>query len=1307
MDALEVTLFGGFRLRRGSQAVPPMPSRAARSLFAYLAMDRRVQHPRERLAALFWPDLPDNRARRRLSHTLWQVQDAFNELDLPVSYLDVSATAIAFRADVPCTVDVEEFESGLDRARERRSAKRNRVRDLTDLEATVGLYRGEFLAGHNEDWVAHEQHRLHQRYVEALGWLVGLAKMHGAHDDALVYARRLTNEDPLREDGHREVMRLSVLLGRTTDAIRQYERCREVLADELDAAPSSETTQLYERLLRRTRRTAAADTNPVLPSETASVSASPPVSSADRTGGLTTNLPADRGPLVGRDRERDRVVAVLDRALTGRGGAALVEGEAGIGVSRLLEEATDDAHWRDFAIASISCSRPGRAIAYRVIQDLLDEVLSPLRIEHLRQRIAPVWLAEAAVLAPALAPAGHAWVAPDALRSAENADRMREALSQVLCGLAATEPLAMVIDDVHWADIESLAVLESVASHVADNQIALVLGYRGEEARTEPDIWEAMRSIDRVARPERVKLAPLDAFSSGEVIRMLVSGNYLDTQVLNRLHEETGGNPLFLVETVRALADEDLLGALGDRAGEDQATLPLPTSIRALVLQRLERLAAEPRAVLDVAAVADGPLDLETLAGASDLPREVVLVAADQLVRRRLLRQNTTTFAFQHEQVRRAAVETLTETARKSLHGRLAETLETTHPDAVEALAHHYLHADRRGRATRYLIQAGRHAAAIHAYASAERHYRQAVEGRAPTTIAKQFALLTEYETVLDVLGERTRQREVLAELRVLADGDGVRQAEVARREALLLGQLGDLAGAVAAGERALSVADQLDDKHLLGLSLVAYASVLGWAGRRVEAAEVLQRAVAVADGPDRIAGGGGPTAGAADVSAQAQVQLGSVLRELQRYDEATRVLRDVLQARDAVPREEAMALGVLGTIEMETGNSAEAVQLYTQAMERSVTLGFRRGEGVNLVNRAVAHSVLSDLGSALADFEAAAQCFAALRDSRGEAMVRVNLAFVHHSVLGDDVTAGEQARQAMHFFEEIEDQLQVAQCLDTLAAIAQRGGDYAQATAHVEAGMQRLGGDDAGWVRPQLLRRRAEIALAVGQPDAALSAVDDALLGADQAHLRDLLPVLYGMRGEVLLALGEVDEAVTVTAQGRDGLHPGVDRSYLVLAQHALALEASGDHIMAVEVAREAMSQLTEVLASVDEHTRSRALELAEHRRIGAIVDRLAPELVSVTVAAAGAPTGRPLTEDERVEVVVARPVLDRSKDPVASRRNAARSVIDDITRQGGEPTVDDLAAVLQVSIATIRRDLGALRDQGIDIHTRGRRTG
>src|SRR5690606_22303429 len=104
----------------------------------------------------------------------------------------------------------------------------------------------------------------------------------------------------------------------------------------------------------------------------------------------------------GRDRERDAAITILERALAGRGGALLVEGDAGVGTSRLLEEIADDAGWRAFSTIQVSCPSPERTVPYGAVRDLLDLALTPIRLEQLRPRVATVWLATATTLLPAL-----------------------------------------------------------------------------------------------------------------------------------------------------------------------------------------------------------------------------------------------------------------------------------------------------------------------------------------------------------------------------------------------------------------------------------------------------------------------------------------------------------------------------------------------------------------------------------------------------------------------------------------------------------------------------------------------------------------------------------------------------------------------------------------------------------------------------------------------------------------------------------------------------------------------------------------
>ena len=824
MEPLEVRLFGGFTLRRREEVVAPIPSRIGRSLFAYLALNLGTAVPRERLVAEFWPERSESRGRRRLSHSLWQLQDALSELPGGASYLEVGTDTLAIAPAAPVTVDVVEFERRLDELRHLRAEDEVRARDLVRLEGVVELYRGDLLPGHDEPWVQVEQERLGQRYLEALSRLVSMAGSLGASEDALLYARRLTHQDPLREDGHREVMRLSMLLGRPGDALRQYERCRAVLAEELGTDPSRPTRELFERILRQGHD--------------------------DGVDPVPASFPA-RPPMVGRHTERAAALAVVDAALGGRGGVVLVEGDAGSGKSRLLEELVGDAGWRGFVAATGRCRGVQEAGPFASIRELIEGTITPLRLEQLRNAVAPVWLAVAARLIPALAPA----VRDDATSRGElaggaGAQRMRDAMVRILLALSRADPLLLVVDDAQWVDADSLAVLAKVGDELRGHQAVLAFGYRGEDARARPELWQVLQDLDRELRPARLVLGPLDTSSIGELARVVTGRHRVDPAAAARLRRETGGNPLFVLTTLRELADRDQLAALAEGAAE----LPLPSSVRELVSTQLDRLKPEPREVLDVVAVVGDHTDLDTLEAVTELPRGAVVSAVDALLRRGLLREVGDAYGVHHDQIRRACLDDLDDASARELHRTVGEVLASRRPDEPERIAHHLVVAGDGRRAVDHLVAAGRRAASLHAYASAEGFLQRAAEEqrRGPFRADDRFELLTELGAVLYDRGEPRAALEAADRAAEIADslGDQLALALVRLNSAVIRYQtLGHDEVARRDLSRALEFFEHAGELRFAGSCHESLAGIALRHGRLDEAAHHLDAADALTDG--------------------------------------------------------------------------------------------------------------------------------------------------------------------------------------------------------------------------------------------------------------------------------------------------------------------------------------------------------------------------------------------------------------------------------------------------------------------------
>ncbi len=1281
MEPLRIQLFGGFVLEHGSRALPPIPSLAGRSLLAFLALNRDRPHARGRLAGMFWPDLTESRARRRLSHALWQIQDALGEISSQ-PYVLATTDTLAFNDAAPYLLDTEEFQGHLARLGMTGGAPDPNVDELSELRRAVDLYRGDFMAGFYDEWVALPQQQFREMYLAALDRVVQVAKSRGNHEEALAYARRLTHHDPLREPAHREVIRLCFLLGRTGEALGQYERCRSVLAEELGTEPSPETEELYQKIIRHRR-------SGIRPA----VGSSRPLTFDERTD----------APFVGREAERRSLVDGMERALSGRGGVILVEGEPGIGKSRLVSEASDDAEWRGFDILWGTCLE-GSSRPYGPLVEALDSGLTQLRAEQLAQQLDGVWLREVCRLVPRVARWFPDLPVTGSLPSGEARRRIQEALARAFVALGKATPHILVLDDLQWADDETLQVMERLGPHLESTRLVVLLLYRSEEARGDPRVWDVLRNLDRVAGLGRIVLTPLSVFELGELVKRTLGISDLEATTAARLHRDTGGNALFTLETLHALRDEGLVdertGALTPEAQARLGTEPIPVAsrIRSVVEHRTGLLDSGPRAVLEAASASPWPLRLGPLAAAVDLSRAETLAALDDLLARRLLQETDGTFGFAHDQVRQVVYEAIPGRRRAALHRRLAEAVADDAPTDAERLAFHTLRGGLFAEAAEHLRRAGEQALAVHAADTAAERFRQALDAaeRAGWETERRLETAMRLEEVLDVLGRRDDQERILGLLEELAGTDPASRAEVARRRAMYLANTDRFVEAVTSAEEAVALGRELEDPATEAAALVALGLSLRWSGRVHEAVPHLERAAELAS----------------DVSARAEAltALANALTELQEYGEAAERLREAarLFAEAEDLRGQAETLRVLATGAMEQGRTTEARRCYEESLELCRRIGYRYGEGVTLVNLANLLYVTGRVADALAHYDAAADAFAAIDHRRGLAMVQVNSATVRHEVLGDDTRAEADARAALAFFTEIGEQAGAAQCLDVLAGVAARRGDPEEARGLLRRSLADLKRSEHRWLAAQHLRSLARLELDADDPDAAAAALEQAALLCAEAGLDDLGVEVDSLRAAVAAARGETEAAYARSAEAVARLGPGVEHPELVWLRHGEIALAAGDRLGAIEAFRRAFRTLEGLLGGLPPDQRTRALAaVPEYGRIAAEWERLRPTVVEIDLPRAGTPTGRPLRPEELVTVrwTVETGEDDVDDDPVAVRRHRLARLLTEAQEQGAEPTLEHLAGVLAVSPATVRRDLAALRDTGLDLRTRGRR--
>lgn len=1294
-DVIRAHLLGSLMLSCGgaeddelSETTLPLPgSTAARSLLAYLLFYRDHPHPRSVLAGQWWPDLPESRARRALSQALWHIRRILPDL------LQADGDTLYIPPDAQVWVDVAEFQSLLEAHLPFSFPERSEIiaddpdfvrfqAALTGLNRAVQLYRGDLLEGLYDDWVLLERERLHEMYLQALEALSHLESAMGHHASALESALALTRADPLREAGHRQVMRLYARLGRPEAALQQFAICREILKAELGLEPTPETKALAQRIIGR-------HVQELGPSEERFPPARGPMA-LDRTSPHLI-------PLIGRERERAELLRHIERMLQGQGGVVLIEGEAGVGKTRLLKEVAQDARRRGVEVLWGQCREQGTMRPYGPLLEALDMGLSTGYAGQLTGVVEEIWLRVLRPLLPPLAavlPGGDASIAID-----PGHERLRvvEAFAHLLSGWAGIVPLVLVIEDLHWANEDLLDLLIALARRLDRYRVLLIGTYRGEELSAGSTTEVKLRMLWEVPWGNKQVLGRLDREMTGELVRH--SLGLLDPAPLfeSRIYRETGGNPLFVLETLRALYEEGQIyqdehggwHTPWDEMTHDYVELRLPPGVGRVIARRLAKLEPEERTTLNAAAVLERDFTFALLHRTSRLPQNVTLRALHRLVGRQLLVEDRATYHFSHDKIREVVYRALGTSGRQDLHYRAAMALEALHPDQVELLAHHFEHGQVADKAAYYHYLAGRRAAARHAHTTAVSYYDRAVAlaEKAGLPPDFRFDVRAARERALEVLGRREEQAVDLEVMVELAQEDPGCLMEVCCRRAWLLAHMSHYDEAEAVAGRAFDLARRQGDKAAQAAALTALGAAINWRGEPTRAVPHLRTAVELSQQADDLQ----QETEAREALANALVGV-KAFAEARAEAEAALTLRETLDDRPG----QAETLGTLGIICMEQGATGDAVACYRRALELCRAIGYRYGEARNLSNLGSVLYFQGQIRQAMDCYHQAVDIFQDIGHDRGASLARINLASVLHTIIGDDEAAWQQAEAALAYCRTVGDRGVEGQCLVVLGEIAFRRGDSKAARGYVDDGLAALAATGERWLEVQARRVSASLWLAEGQHDEALRELEVAEELCQSLGMPKLAVGLLPVRSQVLLALGQPASALATISQAISQLTPGVERPYLIYFCHAQALLAAGREDEACAALDQAYRALQAVVAGLSPEQQAMSLkQVPEHRAIVQAWEATQPRRIVVRLPRADAPTGRPLHDDEYVEVAwtIAAPEDEAIRKRVDRRRHRLLRLLEEAHAQGAVPAYTHLAEALGVGLRTIERDMTALR--------------
>ena len=589
MPRLTLRTLGGLQVHIDGESVDDFGSRKTCALLVYLAVESDRVHQRTHLAGLLWPDWPEQSARTYLRQSLAKLRDILGERAAASPCLSATRQTIQFNPASDYWLDTAELTSCLSAATG--PHRQAMTPDLAGhLEDALAVYGGEFLEGFYLDacpefgeWQLLTAEHVRRQTIEALD---RLARWHGRRQDfaaALPHARRRVELEPYSEEGQRRYLRLLAQTGEGSAALAVYAEYRKLLLDTLQTEPAAATTALAESIRRGEVGSTSGEAG-ALPGDSL-----PPF--------LQPTVARVQPPFVARERELDRLSdhlhEIVSESRSGR--VVFITGAAGQGKTALIHEfarRASDAHSNLLTVVGHGASRGGIGDPLspfcEILSQLLGDLHAPLtagildktqahRLWSAFPDTAALVLKDAPQVAGTLAPLArvrrHIKTLPAAIAQpllaslpAENAQAhiplrqhsLFEEYTGILLAIARTHPLLILLDDLHWADRDSLSLLFHLGHRLEGSRILVLGAFRTEEVlATAQDSPLPFQLVYYELQRRGHAPIDLDAVDGRAFVDAYLDRepNCLDTVFRNTLYSFTSGSPLFTEELVHSMQD--------------------------------------------------------------------------------------------------------------------------------------------------------------------------------------------------------------------------------------------------------------------------------------------------------------------------------------------------------------------------------------------------------------------------------------------------------------------------------------------------------------------------------------------------------------------------------------------------------------------------------------------------------------------------------------------------------------------------------------------------------------------------------
>lgn len=729
---LEIHLLGKFELIDGSETLE-LPSRKAQSLLAYLLLNQGVHHRREKIAGLLWPDSEETKARNQLRYAHWQLRKVVGD-----QYFESDKISIAINPEADFWTDVSQID--IDNPESLRPE---------ELQQVLSVYNGELLPGFYEDWILLERDRFQALFDDRVQLLLERLAEDERWREVLEWSENWIALGGSPEPAFRAMIVAHCQLGNISGAANAYQRCTNILKEQLGVEPSEETRKIYQIV--------TSGDKPVLPTTIETTTAS---LRRKKSSYLPSFLESrdtrtsDRPSLfVAREEELYKLDSFLDKAIAGEGCILFVKGDAGQGKTALLREFSSQSLRKNEQLVEVyggGEAQTGVGDPHLVFRDILELLVGDLENKWTRglfsrEGALRLWdLFPEAVEALAwsgpdligsfvsaesifarselFAPEGGDWLEPLSSNSqilqsnltpiniqhSDVQSALFEQYTKVLQKISQKQPLLIFLDDLQWADLGSISLLFHLGRRISGNRIMILGAYRTDEISQgrngDPHpLVQVLMEFRRIHGEIEIDLDQRGTENGYQFVSTLIDSepNRLGIDFRMALSQHTGGNPLFTIELLRQLQEQ------GDLKKDDQGYWvegpnlgweTLPARVDAVIAGRINQLEDPLREILHVGSVEGEEFSAEVIARVLAMDHaEIIHRLSHELSQRYLLveargtqrigSQRLSRYRFRHHLFYKYVYNSLDVVELSYLHEKVGVILESIYGDHREEIA--------------------------------------------------------------------------------------------------------------------------------------------------------------------------------------------------------------------------------------------------------------------------------------------------------------------------------------------------------------------------------------------------------------------------------------------------------------------------------------------------------------------------------------------------------------------------------------------------------------------------------------------